>query len=145
MELNHLSQNGECVIVICDSDLQRWFDDNEVLACSAMITAWSANEASIERLDKLVRTFLEKGCKFFVCAGSHAESLHDSIDDIILMYNDTYLDVVTSYHVNEEAQDVIDFFLSSIAIKDKKNSKFIAVLDVNKKENRELEDALMKA
>lgn len=59
---------------------------------------------------------LNAGCRYYVCFGPNAELAHDQIDDSICELNNES-NVTTTYHVDEESQDVVNFF-KNIAMKE---------------------------
>ena len=54
---------------------------------------------------------LESGCRYFVCYGHRSESIHDSIDDVIITSSD-WESVITTFHDDEPKSDVVSFFLN---------------------------------
>lgn len=52
---------------------------------------------------------LKNGCRYFVCFGPKAEMVHDWIDDLIVADN-SFEDVPTTFHQDESIEDVILFF-----------------------------------
>ncbi len=59
-------------------------------------------------LNLRVGALLAAGCRYFVCFGSRSEEIHDRIDDVIVEHD--YGGVTTTFHGDESAQDVADFF-----------------------------------
>lgn len=53
---------------------------------------------------------MEHGCRWFTCFGSHAEAVHDDIDDLIVRHG--YDGVVTTYHSDETEKDAAEFFVN---------------------------------
>lgn len=51
---------------------------------------------------------MKAGCRWFVCFGPRAETIHDRIDDFIVEHG--YDDVVTTYHSDESEEDAAAFF-----------------------------------
>ncbi len=60
---------------------------------------------------ELARQLVLAGCRFFVCFGRKSEIVHDLLDDILIEEN--LLEVVTTFHDEESARDVMSFFLGS--------------------------------
>ncbi|MDR1063953.1 MAG: hypothetical protein LBL48_08510 [Azoarcus sp.] len=75
---------------------------------------WSDNEwINLKTIE-----LLDAGCVFFVCFGSDSESVHDKIDDIIVRRG-RQSDILTTFHEDEDLEDVFDFFLM-VALKETK-------------------------
>ena len=90
VELNpHVPEVGAPFAVLLDADDLLWRDGGF--------------------MDNTVRCLLAAGCRYFVCAGSRGEELHDRIDDLIV--EDEYTGITTTFHDGESRPDVIEFFL----------------------------------
>jgi hypothetical protein len=79
-------------------------------------------------LESVVRSLLDAGCDYFVCFGPASEGLHDHIDELIAdrpSSNDST--VMTTWHDDETAADVAEFFFNVAGVKE--NSLLIAVME----------------
>lgn len=59
-------------------------------------------------IQKSVLNLLNKGCRYFVCFGRKSESVHDSIDDVIIDHDVS--NVLTTFHSDESRSETADFF-----------------------------------
>ena len=118
--------NGRILVM---SDRKSIFQEIEkfgVVPCVALITAWVMG-GEIGAWDLIVKRLLESGCKYFVCAGTYAENLHDLVDEIIISQGKEM--IVTTYHEDESPEDVANFFVNATDISNKKNGGLVAILD----------------
>jgi len=82
---------------------------------SELYPDWTAN---------LARNLVRNGCEYFVCAGAKAEAMHDCIAEALSSLKDEgravrstswapgSSPVMTTWHVDEELEDVVFFFLT---------------------------------
>ena len=73
-----------------------------------------ANEADLRRAAGML---IEAGCRWIVCFGARSEDVHDRIDDYIVEQSvftgrTDYKGVVTTFHADESADDVAEFFVT---------------------------------
>jgi hypothetical protein len=74
----------------------------------------------------VIRKLLRNGCDYFVCFGPASESMHDEIDDVVLEHDEGEGTVMTTWHDDETAVDVAEFF---VAVAGREACQLIAVLD----------------
>jgi hypothetical protein len=99
-----------------------------------LLTAWNSENINMGYWRGIVRFFIGKGCRFFICLGVSSEELHDVIDECLYEYDDEYeeeisADVITTYHNNESVEDVINFFIYSTEVKNINSDFLLAYLD----------------
>lgn len=84
---------------------------------AALFTLDSEDES--RELESAVVSLLEAHCEYFVCFGSDSEALHDRIDEIVAA-SATCEDrtVLTTWHDDETAADVADFFFDVAGAKE---------------------------
>ena len=96
---------------------------------AALLTFHEVGHESPE-LEPAIVSLLEAGCDYFVCFGSASEILHDRIDDLALactLASDRT--VMTTWHDDEPAGDVVDFFFNVAGTTDR--SLLLAALGPN--------------
>lgn len=121
-------------LIISNKNCIRLALRDDVFPSVVLLTARSAEQSLLDFWNGLIRFFLERRCTHFVCAGEYSEALHDAIDDFLYQYDEQLgseisKEIVTTYHADESIDDVVDFFVRSTEIRDKKNGYLIAVLD----------------
>jgi len=79
--------------VLLDADEENWDD-----ACL------------VRRLGK---SLLADGCRYFVCFGQRSEVVHDLLDDVIV--TEGYQGVTTTFHDDEDKEEVLDFLMDCAA------------------------------
>lgn len=101
------------------------------LARERPVVAMLASHAGddLTEIESLVGVLLDHRCEYFVCFGTGSEVLHDRIDETLVeRVDDTRsLDAVTTWHDDEPADDVAEFFLNVAGSKDA--ALLVAVLD----------------
>ncbi len=85
-----------------------------------LLTAWEQLEQlDFQRIELLIVKLIDIGCKYFVCAGKHSETLHDFIDDVILDIslnvqiensNNISNKIMTTWHDTDTTDEVVYFF-----------------------------------
>lgn len=86
--------------------------------------------ASFETVVAAAESLLDRGCDYFVCAGTRGEALHDYIDEIVI---DRELNrpewgerlIMTTWHNDETPADIAWFFV--MVAGDRENTVLIAV------------------
>jgi hypothetical protein len=61
-------------------------------------------------LDRRIVELVGSGCRYFVCFGPDSECVHDQIDEVLVKH--AYIGVPTTFHVDEAAEDVANFFVT---------------------------------
>ncbi len=119
----------------------------EDLPSVVLLTAWKQLEQSdFQRIGLLIAKLIDIGCKYFVCAGNHSESLHDFIDDVIWDISGNAQDensnnIMTTWHDSDTNDEVADFFLHSTNVS---NSLLVAFLDKRNHEDNKLKKAILE-
>lgn len=81
-------------------------------------------------LEPVITCLLDSGCKYFVCFGETSEVLHDLIDEFIIVRSSpSSTNVITTWHDDEPATDVVEFFFNIAGMKE--NSLLVAVLETD--------------
>lgn len=110
-----------------------------------LLTAWEQSDSSsFQQIGLLIAKLIDRGCKYFVCAGRYSELLHDFIDDVIIdvslnAQNENSDSIMTTWHDADTDNDVADFFLHSTNVS---NALLVAFLDKGSPEDRGLEKAV---
>lgn len=111
--------------------------------CVVLISAWSAD--SVSSADKLVELLVDRGCKYFVCTGTYAEGLHDFVDDVIGDRLGASSTVATTYHDDESADEIVDFFVRVAEPADKCIGGLVAILDERFRQDDEIRALLLRS
>jgi hypothetical protein len=141
-------------IPIENSNLLSFFDRNQIVSDLSildkhpdivMLSSWNRDVSNYDEVKPLVEKLLDSGCKYFVCAGEHSESLHDFIDDLILERSiDSDLvegiDVMTTWHDTDTEEEVAEFFLYATNAHD---SLLMAFLEEGRPEDDKLKHVLL--
>lgn len=81
-------------------------------------------------LEPVILALLDGGCDYFVCFGIASENLHDRIDDFALEHTSASdRTIMTTWHDEEPAEEVIEFFFNVAAASEK--TLLVAVLESN--------------
>jgi hypothetical protein len=128
MDLPHQIANDRRLIISEKNDVQTQLDATGATPSVILLTAWEPGDISFARWGVFVEEMLERGCTYWVCAGTYAEGMHDLIDDII---SNKLRDesIATSFHEDETAEEVINFFIYTTTIRDVERGALVAVLD----------------
>ena len=144
MGSSHLRLNNRATIITDIESLPSVLSSSAHKPCVVMLTAWKQNIVTRELWEPWINLLVKNGCAQFVCVGSHSESLHDLIDDIILD-NDNLLEikpydtVLTTYHDDETIEEVVNYFVYATELWDKLHGGLFAVLG---DEDKSLKDQL---
>lgn len=126
--LVHECRNGKSLIVCDSASAIAYARGRPIKPCVVLITTWSL--AALPVTMEIAKQFIDDGCKFFVCAGRHAEVLHDLIDDLIVEGNNVSIGhVSTSFHQDDTLEDIVDFFGQEIDVSDRCVGGLVAILD----------------
>jgi hypothetical protein len=92
-------------------------------------------------LEPVITSLLDAGCEYFVCFGETSEVLHDRIDELIVARAspDRSTDVTTTWHDDEPAADVAEFYFNTAGAKE--GSLLVVVMETD---DAELVDLLVK-
>jgi hypothetical protein len=80
---------------------------------------------------------------YFVCAGHCAEALHDLVDDVIDLANPCERPA-TTFHNDDSAEDVVNFFVHTATIRDNGSGGLVAVLRKNCPDDNLIYSLLLK-
>lgn len=128
MNLQHELINGRRLVI---SDKEKMFsllEETDTVPSVVLVTAWKETAISSDVWGGVVEGLLKRGCTYFVCAGDYAEGLHDLIDNISAGMKSGE-NVVTSFHEDEAAEDVINFFVYTTAFRDVEKGILVAILN----------------
>ena len=134
MPITHMCSNGRALLISELPTIEMDIESSRLIPCVAMITAWTMEAIYMPLWKPLIELLLKKGCSHIVCAGSHADQLHDLIDEIVIdgeeFLKDMPFDVVlTTYHDDETSEEVVEFFTGTTDLWNKENGGLVAVLD----------------
>jgi hypothetical protein len=98
-----------------------------------------ASRVHLEWMSALARNLVRSGCQYFVCAGNGAEQLRDCIEEAVsevseegrspsdISWRPGASPAMTSWHVDEELEDVVFFFLTGTQESEWDASNFLIV------------------
>jgi hypothetical protein len=135
--------NGKLLVI---SDRENIFQEIEkagIFPCVVLITAWVKETTQTEFWELIIKRLLESGCTYFVCAGTYAENLHDLVDEVIFSLEKKKT-IVTTYHEDESAEDVANFFVNATDISNPENGGMAAILDDATLGDKLLKDSLIR-
>ncbi|MGZ8316268.1 MAG: DUF7684 family protein [Telluria sp.] len=92
--------------------------------------------------NSLVEQLLERGCTYFVCAGTYSEELHDRLDDIISSTKQKS-EICTTFHNDDSLDDVVNFFVFTSDLSDLEHGGIVAMLKMSVREDRLIKDLLL--
>ncbi|MGH9754984.1 MAG: DUF7684 family protein [Blastocatellia bacterium] len=79
----------------------------------------SAVRGDFNRQVAVIVRLLKSGCDYFVCFGRDSERLHDEVDALAEREaGDSECTVITTWHVDESASDVAEFFINVAGARD---------------------------
>lgn len=135
-------------LIICSAvqELERLLDNGRIPRV-VMLSAWDETASTLERMEPLLKRLLDAGCVYFVCAGRYSEELHDLVDDVIVEIatrtgSDRVLDVMTTWHDADTAEEVAHFFLNLTDVSD---ALVVALLEQGKPQDEKLKEALLSS
>jgi diadenosine tetraphosphatase ApaH/serine/threonine PP2A family protein phosphatase len=145
MSSPHTCGNGRSLVIVCGDNIIQDIDTAGIIPCVVLVTAWTIEAASLSAWELLIKRLIEKGCRYFVCSGLYAEELHDLIDEIIVYEERREIDVVTTFHEDETPEEVVNFFVNTTDVWEKKHGGLVAILDVTSPEDRLIKEFLMQS
>lgn len=115
--LYSLSRRRAMVLVTVDQ-LDAALEERRARPIAALLTD-SASRGDFNRLIAAVVRLLASGCDYFVCFGRDSERLHDEVDALAEREaGDSECAVITTWHVDESASDVAEFFINVAGARD---------------------------
>ena len=131
--MSHTCSNGRSLLISNMKAVESDLEDSRLAPCVVMITAWAMQSISMMLWKPLIELLLSKGCSHIVCVGSYAEQLHDLIDEIVIdgeahIKGFPFDIVLTTYHDDETAEEVAEFFTATTDVWNKENGGLVAVL-----------------
>jgi hypothetical protein len=109
--LYHLSRRRALVLATVDQ-LETVLDEQGARPIAALLTD-SASYDDFNRLVSVIVRLLASGCYYFVCFGRDSEKLHDEVDILAEREaGDSECEVITTWHTDESASDVAEFFIN---------------------------------
>lgn len=142
----HISVHGRR-ITIADKKPNMVLPDECGKIIAALFTAWRIEDASIARWEAFVQALLNRGCSYFICVGEYSEELHDALDDFLESIDGFYGKdkqvILTTFHTDESAEDVANFFLHGVIEENPSESCQVAVLNEESKFDSELREILL--
>ncbi len=104
----HPASGGRLLVIASRSDAAAVIAEQSRRPIVALLT-WNDGSADLGVVELAVSALLDAGCEYFVCFGAASERLHDWIDDLVVSRS-TAATVVTTWHDDETASDVAEFF-----------------------------------
>lgn len=134
--------NGRNLIITDIDSVDKELSSNWI-PCVVLLTAWSIDKKTIERLSSLVKFLLARGTKTFVCVGSCSKQLHDEIDEVIYEYDEEHgtevaTGILTTYHADESIEEAVNYFVYGTELSGSKNGGLLAIVDVNDRQVRDV-------
>ena len=93
----------------------------------------------------LIHQLLRLGCEYFVCAGRNAEELHDFIDQLIESRDEQSTHIATTYHNDEPADLLVNFFVNATNMPNQSCSGLVAILSETSPGDRIIRKLLLKS
>ena len=135
----HPASRDRLLVIVPRSAVGKLLAEQTGRPVSALLTSHRVAEDPAE-LEPVILSLLDSGCNYFVCFGIASEALHDRIDELVIERASTPdRTVMTTWHDNESAIDVAEFFLKIAAAKE--GSLLVAALEQS---DRELATALVR-
>jgi len=116
---------------------------NDISPSVVLMTAWTRESVRSEQL--LIQKLLQLGCKYFVCAGRYAEDLHDFIDGLIEVGGEQSASITTTYHDDEPADLVSNFFVNTTDMSNQGSDGLVAILNDDLPEDVLFKEELLRS
>lgn len=143
MKISHRSNS---IVVADKSHWQSELLKAKVIPQIVLLSAWAPGDIDPQFLEPMIRELIELGCRYFVCAGTSSESLHDYVDDLYLDSERSYEDernnviMITTWHDADSNEEVANYFLNLTGA----TGELLAILDDSKEEDRQLKSAILE-
>ncbi len=136
----HRASRGRLLVLVTRSSVSRVLAEQAGRPIAALLTSHDPVDDPLA-LENVVLSLLDAGCEYFVCFGDASEVLHDRIDELIVdrASPDRSADGMTTWHDDEPAADVAEFFLNVAGAKE--GSLLVAVMETD---DAELANLLVK-
>ena len=138
----HRCSNGRLLLISRKSEAIQALAINGISPSVVLMTAWTEESVRSERL--LIQKLLRLGCKYFVCAGRYAEDLHDFIDQLIEATAEQSASITTTYHDDEPADLVTNFFVNATNLSDHGSDGLMAILNDDLPEDAIFKEELLR-
>lgn len=120
------------------------------IPCVVMLSAWDVESVSIDNFRDIVRSYIKRDIIQFMCVGDKSELLHDIIDGQLLCLSEesnlvAESRITTTFHVDECACDMVNYFVHGTCIEEQSNCCLLAVIGGDSEEEQELRKALQNA
>lgn len=135
--------NGKTLVISGRENIFEEIKKSGIIPNVVLMTAWVIETVQVGVWQPIVKRLLESGCRYFVCAGTYAENLHDLVDDVIFSWGGRET-ILTTYHEDESNEDVANFFVNATVISSHETSGLAAILDDSRLEDRLLKDSLIR-
>jgi hypothetical protein len=137
------------VLLISDRDSVTNIIGSKRVPYIVLIAVWSLKQVSDIAASNVISFLLQEGTTNFVCFGGFSEQLHDEIDELIYQYSDKNslfdgAQVITTYHDDEELDEVINYFVHGTEINDNNKNCQLILIDGFMDKQDELRDLLAK-
>lgn len=120
--------DGKPIVISDKENIFQEIEKSGITPRVVLITAWIIEAVQTGVWELMVKRLLENGCRYFVCAGTCAENLHDLVDDVVLSLGEKET-IVTTYHEDESAEDVANFFVNATDLSSQENEGLAAILN----------------
>lgn len=136
----HPASRGRLLALVSHRNVSTFLAEQAGRPIAALLTSHDP-VGDPRALEPGITCLLDAGCEYFVCFGETSEVLHDRIDELIVVRapQDGSTDVTTTWHDDEPATDVAEFFFNIAGAKE--GSLLVAIVDT---EDAELVDLLVK-
>lgn len=139
----HRCSNGRLLLISRKSDAIQDIAIHDISPSVVLMTAWTRESVRSEEL--LIQKLLQLGCKYFVCAGRYAEDLHDFIDGLIEATGDQLASITTTYHDDESADLVANFFVTTTDMSNQNSDGLVAILNDDSPEDAFFKEELLRS
>lgn len=143
MNLVHRCSNGRLLLISRKIEAIQALAINDISPSVVLMTAWTRESVRSEQL--LIQKLLQLGCKYFVCAGRYAEDLHDFIDGLIEVGGEQSASITTTYHDDEPADLVSNFFVNTTDMSNQGSDGLVAILNDDLPEDVLFKEELLRS
>ena len=143
MPLTHKCFNGRSLLISHRENVIQDIETGDITPSVVLITAWNAEDVSSGQ--RLIQKLMVKGCNYFVCAGLLAEHLHDFVDEVVEAMGSPLADITTTYHDDEPADVVVNFFVNTTEISGIHGGRLVAILNKASPEDSVITELLLKS
>lgn len=148
MILKHICKNGKELIICARNEAEGVLADDRLRIESVLLSAWSIESVSSSLWKNIVERVVTVECENVLCCGTYGENLHDFIDNIWIdcaEENDKDFVLITTWHDQENAEDVVDYLVHTIPLTNSGNNTSVMVLDLENGGDQELKERALLA